>query len=80
MDSGKRLIELFGHTGDVVTLSIKPGDENIFVTGSVDQTAKLWDLRQKGFCQSFSGHTADVNSVFVRNCQQTHFYTFYNFF
>jgi guanine nucleotide-binding protein subunit beta len=56
---------LYGHCGDVVTLSVKPNDENLFVTGSVDQTSKLWDLRQNAFCQSFVGHTADVNSVFV---------------
>ncbi|CAG7830147.1 unnamed protein product [Allacma fusca] len=63
LESGKRTLELYGHAGDVVTLSLCPGDENIFVTGSVDQTSKLWDLRQKSFVQSFWGHTSDVNSV-----------------
>jgi len=66
LETGKRSIELYGHAGDVVTLSLKPEDENIFITGSVDQTAKLWDLREKAACQTFWGHSADVNSVFVR--------------
>ncbi len=37
-----------GHNGDVAALSLKPRDSNIFVTGSVDRTARLWDLRRPG--------------------------------
>ena len=37
-----------GHNGDVAALSLKPSDSNIFVTGSVDRTARLWDLRTSG--------------------------------
>ena len=37
-----------GHNGDVAALSLKPGDSNIFVTGSVDRTARIWDLRRPG--------------------------------
>jgi len=49
-----------------VSMTLKPDDENLVVTGSVDKLAKLWDLRMKDSCQTFWGHTADVNSVFVR--------------
>lgn len=64
--SGKRIGEWNGHGGDVVSMSMKPDDqENVFITGSVDQTAKLWDLRQPAAVQTFWGHSADVNSVSV---------------
>ena len=62
---GKSLGEFYGHEGDVVTLSVCT-DGNYFITGSVDRTAKLWDVRQPGCArQTFWGHQADVNSVCV---------------
>jgi guanine nucleotide-binding protein subunit beta len=67
---GLSSLELFGHTGDVASISLNPQDENVFVTGSLDQTAKLWDLRVKGACQTFWGHTGDINCVAV----STHFH------
>ncbi|XP_043198079.1 guanine nucleotide-binding protein subunit beta-2-like [Amphibalanus amphitrite] len=61
---GKNLGEFNGHEGDVVTLSIN-ADATLFVTGSVDRTAKLWDVRTPGWSaqQTFWGHESDVNSV-----------------
>ncbi|KAE8747016.1 hypothetical protein FOCC_FOCC006271 [Frankliniella occidentalis] len=54
--------EFTGHNGDVVTMSLSP-DNNTYVTGSVDQSCKLWDARSPDCKQVFFGHTADVNSV-----------------
>ena len=34
-----------GHNGDVAAMSLHPSQEGVFVTGSVDKTARLWDLR-----------------------------------
>lgn len=59
-------VEIFAeHTADVMFLSIKPGDKNIFATCSVDKTCKVWDIRTpKTAVQTFSGfHTGDVNSI-----------------
>ncbi|XP_023328148.1 guanine nucleotide-binding protein subunit beta-2 [Eurytemora carolleeae] len=63
VETGKKLVDMAGHNGDVAALSLKPSDKNIFVTGSVDRTARLWDLRIPGCTQTFWGHEADVNSV-----------------
>lgn len=52
------------HAGDVVSISLSP-DGNTYVTGSVDKTCKLWDLREEKAKQTFFGHDADVNSVCV---------------
>lgn len=52
------------HAGDVVSISLSP-DGNTYVTGSVDKTCKLWDLREEKAKQIFFGHEADVNSVCV---------------
>lgn len=41
-----------------------------FVTGSVDRTCKLWDVRSEKAKQTFFGHEADVNSVCVSNSSE----------
>mmetsp|Transcript_19786 Transcript_19786/g.27631 ORF Transcript_19786/g.27631 Transcript_19786/m.27631 type:complete len:343 (+) Transcript_19786:307-1335(+) len=50
------------HTADVMSVSIF---DNLFVTGSCDQTAKVWDYRSKSTCVlDFQGcHESDINSV-----------------
>ena len=65
LETGVRTMALLGHGGDVVGMSLHPTDANIVLTGSVDRTAKLWDLRAKKCQQTFYGHEADVTSVFV---------------
>lgn len=53
------------HEADVMSVSTLPGEnKNIFVSGSCDQTAKIWDIRAGEKCvQDFVGHTSDINSV-----------------
>jgi len=55
---------VFGdHTGDVMSLSVFDS-KSIFITGSCDATAKLWDHRQSKACvKTFHGHESDINSV-----------------
>jgi guanine nucleotide-binding protein G(I)/G(S)/G(T) subunit beta-1 len=49
------------HIGDVMSVSVHDG---MFVSGSCDSTAKLWDFRDRGACeQTFIGHESDINSV-----------------
>lgn len=38
------------------------------MTGSVDRTCKLWDMREDKPKQTFFGHESDVNSVCVSKC------------
>lgn len=40
-------------------------DGQTYITGSVDKSCKLWDVREQKPRQTFFGHTADVNSVCV---------------
>jgi guanine nucleotide-binding protein G(I)/G(S)/G(T) subunit beta-1 len=60
------------HTGDVLFLSIKPGDTNVFASCSVDATVKVWDIRAKNHTvqtskqsvQTFRGHhVGDISAV-----------------
>jgi guanine nucleotide-binding protein G(I)/G(S)/G(T) subunit beta-1 len=53
------------HTSDVMSVSINEQDSNLFVSGSCDALAKVWDIRQSGKKSSltFSGHESDINSV-----------------
>lgn len=64
LESGKKTSEFDAHAGDVVSISLSP-DKSCYVTGSVDKTCKLWDVRETSPKQTFFGHKADVNSVCV---------------
>lgn len=64
LETGKKTSDFIAHNGDVVSISLSP-DGNSFVTGSVDKTCRLWDVREEKPKQTFFGHEADVNSVCV---------------
>ena len=63
VETGTKLLDMKGHNGDVAALSLCPTENNTFVTGSVDRTARIWDLRTPGCTQTLWGHESDVNSV-----------------
>jgi guanine nucleotide-binding protein G(I)/G(S)/G(T) subunit beta-1 len=47
-----------------MSVSPSPTDPNLFVSGSCDTTAKIWDIRTPQECvQNFLGHESDLNSV-----------------
>jgi len=51
------------HQGDVMSLSVFQNPD-VFISGSCDSTAKLWDHREKKGCiKTFTGHESDINSV-----------------
>ncbi|KAJ3451468.1 guanine nucleotide-binding protein beta g protein beta [Anaeramoeba flamelloides] len=62
-NSGSKITEFLDHNGDVMFLTLKPGDSNIFISGSCDGTAKLWDIRTSDCEYTFEGHESDVNTV-----------------
>lgn len=53
------------HNGDVMSVSINPKDEKMFVSGSCDSTARIWDIRGSASpcIDTFYGHESDINSV-----------------
>lgn len=52
------------HEADVMSIAVQKQDENMFVSGSCDRTAKVWDMRVGNKCvMDFGGHDADINSV-----------------
>jgi WD40 repeat protein len=51
-----------GHSANVTSVSIST-DERYALTGSDDETAKLWDLQTGRLIRTFSGHVQDVNVV-----------------
>lgn len=64
LESGRKTVDFPAHNGDVVSISVAP-DGNTYITGSVDKTCRLWDIREQTPKQTFFGHEADVNSVCV---------------
>lgn len=53
-----------GHTADVLSVSINGSNSRMFVSGSCDATARLWDTRVASRAvRTFYGHEGDVSSV-----------------
>jgi WD40 repeat protein len=50
------VIELPGHTDGVLTVRFSPGGENL-LSGSFDNSARLWDWRARRVIQDLKGHT-----------------------
>ncbi|BBN14991.1 hypothetical protein MPTK1_6g16090 [Marchantia polymorpha subsp. ruderalis] len=53
-----------GHTAAVMSVSVSTvSTPQVFVSGSCDKTARLWDTRMKSAPQTYQGHDGDVNAV-----------------
>jgi len=50
------------HSSDVMSVSISP-DKKIFVSGSCDTTAKVFEMGSGECVGTFTGHEADINAV-----------------
>lgn len=60
----ERVKDFKDHGGDVLSISLNPTNPSVFCSGSIDGTAKVWDVRKKFPCtHTFVGHESDVNSV-----------------
>jgi len=62
--TGGQVAILSGHTGWVWSLTLS-WDGALLVSGSYDQSVKLWDLQTGGVIKTFCGHTASVHSVSI---------------
>jgi guanine nucleotide-binding protein G(I)/G(S)/G(T) subunit beta-1 len=53
------------HTSDVMSVCINEANPNLFVSGSCDATAKVWDIRRppKQSVLTYQEHESDINSV-----------------
>lgn len=63
IESGTKVTEFADHLGDVMSISINPTNQNIFVSGACDAFAKLWDIRTGKAVQTFAGHESDINAI-----------------
>jgi len=64
LNSGNNLEQqFFGHGGDVMCLDVCQNERQTYVTGSLDKTAMLWDIRTAEPQLSFTGHTSDINAI-----------------
>ncbi|GBG72603.1 hypothetical protein CBR_g12176 [Chara braunii] len=59
-----------GHTADVMSISVSPSNSHIFVSGSCDNTAKLWDMRTPGTAQALQHFGIVEGLVMVRSSKQ----------
>jgi guanine nucleotide-binding protein G(I)/G(S)/G(T) subunit beta-1 len=63
IETGSKVTEFADHLGDVMSISINPTNQNIFVSGACDAFAKLWDIRTGKAVQTFAGHESDINAI-----------------
>jgi guanine nucleotide-binding protein G(I)/G(S)/G(T) subunit beta-1 len=63
VETGTKVTEFADHLGDVMSISINPTNQNIFVSGACDAFAKLWDIRTGKAVQTFAGHESDINAI-----------------
>ncbi|MCJ1268898.1 guanine nucleotide-binding protein subunit beta 1 [Lobaria immixta] len=63
VETGSKVTEFADHLGDVMSISINPTNQNVFVSGACDAFAKLWDIRTGKAVQTFAGHESDINAV-----------------
>ena len=63
VETGSKVTEFADHLGDVMSISINPTNQNVFVSGACDAFAKLWDIRTGRAVQTFAGHESDINAV-----------------
>ncbi len=62
--TGKQTMALLGHTAKITCLAFD-SDSRHLVSGSEDQTAKVWDLNEPKFPEvaNFQGHAATIRAV-----------------
>lgn len=63
VETGMKVTEFADHLGDVMSISINPTNQNIFISGACDAFAKLWDVRTGRAVQTFAGHESDINAI-----------------
>lgn len=56
-----------GHSGPISSLAVSP-DGKLLLSGSSDNTVKLWDIRSKRLLRTMSGHTQSINSIKFSPC------------
>ncbi|KAG9078853.1 SCF ubiquitin ligase complex subunit cdc4 [Ceratobasidium sp. UAMH 11750] len=64
-ETGERLHTMKEHEGGVWALAVSPNYPNILVSGSTDQTIRIWDLSTGKCTHVFYGHTSTVRCVAI---------------
>src|SRR5262249_6947368 len=64
VESGRELLTLRGHNGEVYTLAFSPDDDGRWIASAgEDNTVRIWDSHTGKVVRTFRGHTGIVSSV-----------------
>lgn len=65
LESGKLSATFAKHSTTIKVIRLFPSQSNCFVSGSLDTTIRIWDIRQKQEITVFKGHSKQVNDLSV---------------
>lgn len=63
LDSGKQCANFSKHTTTVKSIKVFQSQPNCFVSGSLDTSIRIWDVRQRMEIACLKGHSKQVNEV-----------------
>lgn len=66
-NTGNPLGEFLGHEGTVCSISQNMTDNNLFISGSWDTTAKVWDIEKQEIIFNLPGHAYAVTTLALPN-------------
>ena len=62
VETGKEIVTLRGHEGEIVSLNFNAEGDKI-LTGSFDKTAIVWDPRTGNCIHVLEGHQGEISST-----------------
>jgi WD40 repeat protein len=62
LQTGKNAMTFSAHSAEIITVAFSPNGKYL-ATGSLDNTARIWDLETRKEYLTLSGHTADIPCV-----------------
>ena len=64
METGELINTLSGHSGSTYSVAIS-SDNKYIISGSFDNTIKIWDMEKKELIYTLTGHTSSVCSITI---------------
>ena len=65
VETGSKVTEFADHLGDVMSISINPTNQHVFISGACDAIVKMWDIRTGTAAHTFAGHVYKIRAGII---------------